>query len=633
MAVRAYCRQTSVPQGGTLDLHLAEDSGQGADATVTVREVFTGREMSTAPVHVKPYPSPTDPAADHNWPVAAQISVPTGWPSGLYAAEVSPSADPEQDRVFFVVRAADPGSSASVVVAVPFPTFHAYAYFGGTPGASVYYNEQPERARRVSLHRPSPVAMDWEEPILQWLAGSGYEIEYCSSYDLHDGRALLARYRMLVCIGHDEYWSAGMRDTVEAWVASGGNVAFLTGNTCWWQFRLEDDGATFVCYRDAVEDPLTGQQDHLVTVEWGSAPLRRPENQLLGVSFRRGAGCWNNLDVMADTGWTVRFAEHWVFAGTGLAEGAQFGRGTVGYETDAAELVEVQGVPRVTGRDGTPADFVVLATADLGSWREFGQGGAATMGLWRSPGGGTVFNAATTGWGAGLHPAADPVVERITRNVLDRLQRPPAGPQWEVIGRAEDVVAMVACENVLYAVDCDGALWTRDPVTQNVPWTSAGTAPGVRALASPREAVGDAPIGLYALTVTGELQYRPPVPDAPWTRRRDAADLVALAALYQSFFAVTTTDDLVTAPLDDATKPWTHIGAGGGITALTNLNGRLFGASADTLWTRRPDPGPGPDAWERIADLPGPPAALTGYAGGLYLATTDGLLHRRDAVR
>jgi len=43
----------------------------------------------------------------------------------------------------------------------------------------------------------------------------------------------LSAYQLLVCIDHDEYWTAGMRDTVEGFLASGGNVAFLTGNTCW----------------------------------------------------------------------------------------------------------------------------------------------------------------------------------------------------------------------------------------------------------------------------------------------------------------------------------------------------------------------------------------------------------------
>ena len=102
----------------------------------------------------------------------------------------------------------------------------------------------------------------------------------------------LSAYQLLVCIDHDEYWTAGMRDTVEGFLASGGNVAFLTGNTYWWQFRWEDDGATFVCYRDATEDPLAGMQDRLVRVEWSSAPVNRPENHLTGVSFRRGAGHW-----------------------------------------------------------------------------------------------------------------------------------------------------------------------------------------------------------------------------------------------------------------------------------------------------------------------------------------------------
>jgi hypothetical protein len=43
-----------------------------------------------------------------------------------------------------------------------------------------------------------------------------------------------------------------------------------------------------VCYRDAAEDPLAGINDALVTVEWTSRPVNRPENALTGTSFRRG---------------------------------------------------------------------------------------------------------------------------------------------------------------------------------------------------------------------------------------------------------------------------------------------------------------------------------------------------------
>jgi hypothetical protein len=360
-----------------------------------------------------------------------------------------------------------------------------------------------------------------------------------------------------------------------------------------------------------------------VTVEWGSAPVNRPENHLLGVSFRRGAGCWNDLGMMADAAWTARFADHWVFDGTGLIDGVRFGLGTVGYETDAAEVVEESGVPRVTGRDGTPSDFVVLATAELGDWRTAGQGGAATMGVFRSAGGGTVFNAATTGWGRGLSPEVDPTVEQITRTVLARLSgEPDAG--WEVVGRAEDVTAMVVCDNRLYATDGGGRLWARDPSAQNLFWADEGPAPGVHALASPREATGGEPIGLYALA-GGDLLHRAPTPGASWAPHRGAAGLVALAASYQSFFAISTTDDLVAVAIGDAGGDWRRVADGGGVTILTNLNGRLFGTGGGTLWTRAPGTGD----WQAMADLPGEPVALAGHAGRLYLATADDRLFRR----
>ena len=96
---------------------------------------------------------------------------------------------------------------------------------------------------------------------------------------------------------------------------------------------------------------------------------------------------------------------------------------------DAAIHCEVPRDPAVdcqrrTGADGTPSDFVVLASADLRHWRVCGQGGAATMGIMRR-GAGTVFNAGTIGWAGALD---DPVVDRITRTVLDRLGG--VGPRW-----------------------------------------------------------------------------------------------------------------------------------------------------------------------------------------------------------
>ncbi len=633
MAVQAYAATSSVVQGGSLDLHLNDDSGDGLDATLMVSEFVTASEKVRCDVHVDANPTPDDPAADRGWPIGFTLRIPTSWPSGLYAADFQPGV-PGQSRALFVVRSADPGAAARILVSIPFPTFHAYV-LSGKSGASPYWNEQPDRGRRVSLHRPRANGPKWEKPILQWLADSGYAVDYCSGFDLHDGLDLLEAYQLLVCIGHDEYWTAQMRDTAERFLAGGGNIAFLTGNTCWWQFRLEDDGRTFVCYRDATEDPLAGIDNAHVAVEWSSAPVNRPENSLTGTSFRRGAGCWGNTAVMADIAWTVTFADHWVFEGTGLVDGDTFGIGTVGYETDAVEVVEDNGVPRVTGRDGAPPSFVVLAHADLSDWRRWGQGGAATMGVFRAISGGTVFNAATTGWGNGLGTAADPIVDRITRNVLTRLSHPWPANNWERIGHANSITALAACENLLFATDVHNILWVRDPVGQNVDWVSVGRADFVRAMASPREAIGGQPIGLYAVTNDARLWRREPVMhDVDWIQIGVAPEVIALAASYEGLFGATSTNDLVYLRFDQLGSglDWTRVGHANNVVAMTNLNGRLFCFTSDrTLWMRPPLLHQA--HWTAIDTVPDDATGLAGHAGKLIISTATDQLWWRDAVR
>jgi hypothetical protein len=152
-----------------------------------------------------------------------------------------------------------------------------------------------------------------------------------------------------------------------------------------------------------------------------------PENTLIGVSFRNG-GERDRYDHPVPVGYRVQHADHWVYAGTGLRDGDVFGAGDylIGYECDGAEFDRADldaGRPvRPTGADSTPDGFTILAVGDTrpsGPWG-FGNG-AATMGVLDREG--TVFNAATTDWARVLTGGTAPAVERITRNVLDRLGR------------------------------------------------------------------------------------------------------------------------------------------------------------------------------------------------------------------
>jgi hypothetical protein len=263
-------------------------------------------------------------------------------------------------------------------------------------------------------------------------------------------------------VGHDEYWSGPMRDTVEAFIGNGGNVAFLSGNTAFWQVRLEghtDEGpaASMVGYKGRFKsDPVfdTDRMSELTSI-WSDRLIGRPENHMTGVSFARGG--YHRIGKRATSGaggYTIHRADHWMFEGTGLGYGDLLGASAtiVGYECDGCDFTYRDGLPYPTGNDGTPENFVIVGTAPAAHFtrttaarppasnepseiefiasRLFGSNdptgvdriaaGHAVLGSYMSSGGGTVITTGCTDWAHGLDER-DPAVERITANILDRL--------------------------------------------------------------------------------------------------------------------------------------------------------------------------------------------------------------------
>ena len=205
--------------------------------------------------------------------------------------------------------------------------------------------------------------------------GPATQIDVAVNSDLEQHPEVVDGYSMLVSVGHDEYWSWGMRDTAESFVERGGNIAFLSGNSVCWQVRFEDDGHTMVSYKaDPEADPLYGtDQQHLVSTLWCSQIVGRPENHLTGLSFSRGGYIrMGNAVPKASGGYTTWRPDHWVFAGTDVHYGDLFGTkdSIVVYEVDGCEFTHASadGLPVPTGRDGTPKDFTILATAPARLW-------------------------------------------------------------------------------------------------------------------------------------------------------------------------------------------------------------------------------------------------------------------------
>ncbi len=432
--VLGYTNQLSYLPGETVSFHLSTTATK-----LSIAVARAGQERvkvwEQADVVASAHPIPDRASSDGcQWPVGCALKIPDDWKSGYYVATVSAADNAATTSLFFVVRSAEPGKNTKILLQLSTNTYNAYTNWGGHSLYS-YHDRDGLQGHRVSFDRPLRSQFgNWEEPFVKWAEAVGYEIDYAVNSDLEFHPELLQHYRLVLSVGHDEYWSAPMRDNLEKHIADGGNVAFFSGNTCCWQVRSEDNGRALTCWKQWYNvDPLFRTGDHgLLATAWSHHLVRRPENELTGVGFLWGGYHRSHGQFMDDdASFSIHRPKHWIFDGTQMKQGDRFGgKDTiVGYECDGCELKWQDGLPSPTCNDGTPKSFVVLGTCparwapgDSLWYDRFPKErvGNAVMGVYTN--GGTVFTAGTTDWAHGLR-GKDPVVTQITRNILDRLSK------------------------------------------------------------------------------------------------------------------------------------------------------------------------------------------------------------------
>ncbi len=443
--IEGYAGRVSYAPGEELTLHVSTSVPK---FTLEITRLGAKPHVVHTQADVVGQESPIpENASSHGcqWPASFRLTIPETWTSGYYqvalkAADnggkfVQRNRRTAESSCFFIVRPQTPGKQTAILLQLATNTYNAYNNWGGS---SLYaYNGRANlQGHRVSFQRPPGSQFaNWELPFAAWAESNGYTLDYCANSDLEFHPELLKAYRLVLSVGHDEYWSAPMRDHLEAFIGAGGNVAFFSGNTCCWQVRSEDNGQALVSWKQRfVMDPVFPTGDHkLLSTAWGHHLLKRPENQLTGVGFLFGGYHRSHGQYMdGPAAFTVHRPEHWLFEGTGLKTGDQFGgKDTiVGYECDGCEFTLKDGLPVPTYRDGTPAGFAILGSCpakwhpDDALWYDQfpkDRVGAAVLGTYTRNG--TVITTGTTDWAHGLR-GKDPAVERITKNVLDRLGKP-----------------------------------------------------------------------------------------------------------------------------------------------------------------------------------------------------------------
>ena len=214
-----------------------------------------------------------------------------------------------ENKIPFLVK----GKRSKVGVLYSSNTTNAYNITGGKSFYSIF----SEQSHQVSFQRPVFPAVSF-----QLRAGLEYFFNYpdehfcyLSDMDLDDDHALEG-LKLLVIIGHSEYWTRKARENFDKFVDEGGNALILSGNTMWWQVRYDKSRTRLICYKNET-DPENDPK--LKTIEWSQEMLDYPVHESIGLSFEYG-GFGRKHGVGYD-GLKIWAPSHPAFAGTGLSAG------------------------------------------------------------------------------------------------------------------------------------------------------------------------------------------------------------------------------------------------------------------------------------------------------------------------
>ena len=377
-------------------------SGQRRGARQPAARVTPGTNMVTAP-----------------WRPSMTVST-AGWPPGDYLLRLDASTGAQR---YVPITVRSPSTAGKVVLINDVTTWQAYNRWGGYdlyggPGGF------GDRARAVSFdrpyaHEPSDNGAGWfmsyDRPAVAFAEKSGVPLAYETDVDLHADPGLLRGARAVFSLGHDEYYSSAMRQSLMNARAAGVNLAFLGANAVFRHIRFAASrlgpDRVVICYKAAAEDPLSGKDNSETTQDWREPPDPRPESVLTGVFYECNP---------VSAPYVVYDARNWIFAGTGARDGTSF-PGLVGPEYD-----------RVNPSVPVPRPIQVLAHSPLTCG---GRSSYADSAYYTAPGGAGVFAAGTMRWvcsldrtcGHGVNRAAAAFTDVATTNLLRVFAAGPAG--------------------------------------------------------------------------------------------------------------------------------------------------------------------------------------------------------------
>lgn len=360
-----------------------------------------------------------------SWTPSLRFTVTRAWVQGDYLLKLVGSGG-QQSYVPLTVM--DPSSRATYLVQNDVLTWQAWNtyggydfYGGGPPGATPTF---ADRARIVSYDRPYAAGfghgsgdfLGEEYPLVRFMEQQGLDVTYGTDITTGTDPSSLLRHKAFLSLGHDEQWSLTMRNAAIGALQHGVNLAFFGASPVLRKVRLQASplgpDREEVNYRDPTQDPeLASNPSQVSQNQWIQPPASWDPSQLVGNSY---------LGFGIDAPLVVTDPSSWLYAGTGLTQGAQL-----------PNVIESDMNGYTKGQPEPPAVEILAHSPAKPS---LGPGAYADTTYYTTASSKAgVFSSGTNGWipAMGCTPSASTcaasALDKITGNLLKLFGSGPAG--------------------------------------------------------------------------------------------------------------------------------------------------------------------------------------------------------------
>ncbi|HEX6381936.1 MAG TPA: N,N-dimethylformamidase beta subunit family domain-containing protein, partial [Acidimicrobiia bacterium] len=347
--IEGYCWPLSAAPGEQIAFRL---SGTGDSVATIQRHTSVSAAVDSVQVLQVPFVASRQPVPDSpwrfgcGWPDTFTLMVQPDWGSGIYSASCTDAEGGTCD-ITFVVKPA-PAARAGIAVLANANTWLAYNGWGGQSKYSGLARTSFLRPMPASAPRGDQHLTRGELWILGWLEREGFGADVYSDLDFHNDGCDAAQYACLIVGTHPEYWTTQMYDNASAYLDAGGSLLYLAGNGVF-EIGEYDNDQTEMLFRNGIEG---GPRENALFRVQG-----RPERSLLGVATERCG--------VVGSPFVVQFADHELFAGTGVTNGTIFGNAglNTGFGNGKASAWEVDTSNGPGSMSTAPADCAMTPQA------------------------------------------------------------------------------------------------------------------------------------------------------------------------------------------------------------------------------------------------------------------------------